>query len=96
MVAENACRAELEQLFLDKKALVPVKWETLSAEKTKHINRSHMFLKEKFNNGVFEKLKARFVADGRMQDRSINSNYSSPTAKTSSIFTCLKIGATMG
>jgi hypothetical protein len=50
----------------------------------------------KFNNGVFEKLKARYAADGRMQDRSIYSNYSSPTAKTSSRFTCLKIGATMG
>lgn len=75
---------------------MPVKWETLSAEQKKHINISHMFLKEKFNNGVFEKLKVGFVADGRMQDRSIHSNYSSPTAKTSSIFPCLKIGATMG
>jgi hypothetical protein len=32
MVAENACHAEFEQLFLEKKALVPVKWETQSVE----------------------------------------------------------------
>ncbi len=95
-MAEKACEAELKQLFAEKKALVPVKWDALSAEQRRRLTRSHMFLTEKFNDGIFEKLKARMVADGRTQDRSIYTDYSSPTVKTSSVMTCLKIAATKG
>jgi hypothetical protein len=55
-----------------------------------------MFLTEKYNDGVFEKLKSRIVADGRTQDRSIYTDHSSPTVKTSSVMMCLKIAATRG
>jgi hypothetical protein len=72
----------LKQLFKEKKALVPIMWENLSKER-RCLTRSHMFLMEKYIDGIFEKLKARMVADGRTQDRSIYSNYSSPTVKTS-------------
>lgn len=39
------------------------------------------------------KIKARLVADGRMQDQAVYSDCSSPTAKTKSIMTCLKLAA---
>jgi hypothetical protein len=92
-VAEDACKNELVQLFKVKNALVPVKKQDLSEEQLKKVVRSHMFLKEKFEDGTFVKLKARLVADGRTQDRTLYSDYSSPTAKTRSIMTCLKIAA---
>jgi hypothetical protein len=41
-------------------------------------------------------MKGRVVADGRMQDRTIYSDYSSPTAKTRSVMTCLKLAAVKG
>ena len=42
-----------------------------------------MFLKEKTNaDGVFEKVKARLVAGGHLQDLEIYYNGSSPTAST--------------
>jgi hypothetical protein len=52
-----------------------------------------MFLKEKFEDGKFIKMKARLVADGRMQDRTVYTDFSSPTAKTRSVRTCLKLAA---
>ncbi len=95
-MAEKVCEVELKQLFLDKKALLPMKWEDLNKEQRRRVIRSHMFLTEKYNDGVFEKLKGRMVADGRTQDRSIYMDYSSPTVKTSSVMTCLKLAATKG
>jgi hypothetical protein len=90
-VADKACKDELKQLFREKKTLVPVKWETLNDKQKRQTVKSHMFLKEKFEDGSFVKLKARLVADGRTQDRSLYSDYSSPTAKTRSVITCLKL-----
>jgi hypothetical protein len=92
-VAIEAVRSELKQLFEEKKALVPVRYTGISKDQRKRDIRSHMFLKEKFEDGKFVKMKARLVADGRMQDRAIYSNSSSPTAKTRSVMTCLKIAA---
>ncbi len=57
--------------------------------------QSHMFPREKYEDGKFVKMKGRIVADGRMQDRTIYTNYSSPTAKTRSVMTCLKLAAAM-
>ncbi len=95
-MAEKAREADLKQLFVDKKALIPVSWEDLSKEQRRRVIRSHMFLTKKYNDGVFEKLKSRIVADGRTQDRSIYTDHSSPTVKTSSVMTCLKLAATKG
>jgi len=83
------------QLFVLKKALVPVNWNKLSNRQKKKVVRSHMFLREKYQDGKFVKLKGRIVADCRMQDRTIYTNYSSPTAKTRSVMTCLKLAAAM-
>ncbi len=92
----DACKAELVQLFIEKKALAPVKWENLNETQKKKVVRSHMFLREKFEDGKFIKMKGRIVADGRMQDRSIYTDYSSPTAKSRSVMTCLKLAAVQG
>jgi hypothetical protein len=94
--ARDACKAELKQLFEEKRALRPVKWADLTAEQKESVIRSHMFLKEKYEDGKFVKMKGRVVADGRMQDRTIYTNYSSPTAKTRSVMTCLKLAAVKG
>jgi virulence-associated protein VapD len=56
-----------------------------------------MFLKEKFDStGKFEKLKARLVANGNMQDKTLYNDMSSPTAATSSVFTIAAIAAYEG
>jgi len=55
--ARSACKAELLQLFREKGALVPVAWESLTEEQKKKAVRSHMFLKEKYEDGKFVKLK---------------------------------------
>jgi hypothetical protein len=70
-----------------------MKWESLSDDQRSKIVRSHMFLREKYEDGRFIKMKARLVADGRMQDRTVYHDYSSPTAKTKSVMTCLKLAA---
>jgi hypothetical protein len=46
-----------------------------------------MFLKEKYTpSGDFDKLKARLMAGGHMQDRSLYDDVSSPTVSTTSVF----------
>jgi hypothetical protein len=95
-VASDACKSELTQLFIEKQALVPVKWEELTREQQKKAVRSHMFLSEKYEVGVFDKMKARLLVDGRMQDRSVYHDYSSPTAKTKLVMTCLELAALKG
>jgi hypothetical protein len=91
--ARKACKAELKQLFEDKGVLKAVQWRDLTAEQRESVIRSHMFLKEKHEDGRFVKLKGRMVADGHMQDKTVYSDYSSPTAKTRSVMTCLKLAA---
>jgi hypothetical protein len=58
------------------------------------IIRSHMFLKEKFlADGTFDKLKARLVAGGDMQDRNLYDDVSSPTASITSLLMVAAIAA---
>jgi hypothetical protein len=46
-----------------------------------------MFLKTKFNaEGKFEKIKARMVANGKQQDRSLYPDTYSPTVMLQSVF----------
>jgi len=95
--AYDSIKEELEQLFVKKKALVPVLYRDIARVNLYFpILRSHMFLREKFNAlGVFEKIKARLVADGSSQDREDFDDevISSPTACIESIFNMLKLVA---
>ena len=73
---------------------IPVHKRDLSHKQLKAVIRSSMFLKEKFlSTGEFEKLKARFVAGGHMQDSSMYEYLSSPTVATSAIFMIAAIAA---
>jgi hypothetical protein len=79
--ARKAVVSEFKQLFKGKKALRPVKKKLLTIRQLKKIIRSSMFLKEKYDAfGVFEKLKGRLVADGRMQNKTIYKRLKSPMA----------------
>ena len=95
--AYDAIKDELVQLFLKKRALVPMILREISrANMYFPVLRSHMFLREKYNAaGVFEKIKARLVADGSTQDREDfeDEDTSSPTASLESIFNMLKLVA---
>jgi len=92
--ATDAMTKELYQLAIVKKAFHPILIKDLSTEQKKKIIRSSMFLKEKFlPDGTFEKLKARLVAGGDMQDRSIYGDVSSPTVSSSAVFIVAGIAA---
>ena len=84
---------ELKQM-LDKGVWEPVAASTLTFEQRKAIIRSSIFLKEKFTSaGVFDKLKARLVAGGNMQDRSLYDDVSSPTVTTTSVMIVAALAA---
>jgi len=68
--------------------------EELTSEELRRIISSSMFLKDKYTaDGVFEKLKARLVAGGHLQDREVYDNGGSPTATTTSVFIVACIAA---
>lgn len=91
--AVQSIQSELSQM-LSKKVWEPVSLKDLTHEQRRSIIRSHMFLKEKLSsNGSFEKLKARLVAGGDAQDRSVYTDISSPTVGLSAVFIVAAIAA---
>jgi len=89
-VAKQAIVSELKQL-LTKCVFHGVRVPRSHGVK---ILRSSMFLKVKLKpNGEFDKLKARLVADGSSQDRSIYEDVSSPTISTTSLFVLASLAA---
>lgn len=86
-----------EMLSIDEKGVLKqVRVRDLTSKQIKKIIRSKMFLKEKYlSTGEFEKLKARFVAGGHLQDRSLYSDgeTSSPTVSLQSIYLVSSIAA---
>ena len=84
---------ELGQM-IEKKIWTPVDIRGLSHVEKARIIRSSMFLKEKFlASGEFEKMKARLVAGGDQQDKTLYDDLSAPTVGTSCVFTLLCIAA---
>ena len=91
--ARKAIVKELGQM-LNKKVWHPVYMHKLTNDEKKKVIRSSLFLKEKYDStGKFEKVKARLVAGGHMQDRSIYPDLSAPTAAMSSVFAVAAIAA---
>ena len=91
--AKSAIHTELKQM-LDKRVWTPVLARSLKYDQRKAIIRSSMFLKEKISpTGQFEKIKARLVAGGDQQDKSLYTNLSAATAATSSVFMIAAIAA---
>jgi hypothetical protein len=82
----KAVNAEISQLFEELEALEVVKEVPAEAE----ILESNIFVVEKFlASGEHDKWKARIVADGRSQDRTLYPDKSSPTLAIHSLFTVL-------
>ncbi|MFN9982415.1 MAG: hypothetical protein ACK53Y_20980, partial [bacterium] len=75
---------------------MPVKWENLTDDQKKKVVCSHMFLREKYEDGKFVKMKGRIVTDDQLQNRTIYTDFSSPTAKTRLVMACLKLAAVQG
>lgn len=93
--ADEAAIAELLQLHR-KIVWELIRSKNLNRAQRRRIIRSSLFLKEKFNSaGIFDKLKARLVAGGHMQDRSIYSfeETTSPTVNLSSVYMIAGIAA---
>jgi hypothetical protein len=77
--AKQAMQSELKQME-EKEVWSPVPRKDLSAEETKQVIRSYLFLKETFAaDGSFDKLKAKLVAGVDGQDPSFYPLRSSPT-----------------
>ena len=93
---ETVIQKELSQMIA-KKVWTPVDIRGLLYEEKRRIIRSSMFLKEKFlASGEFEKLKAKLVAGGDQQDKTLYDDLSALTVGTSSVFTLLCIAAHEG
>jgi hypothetical protein len=96
--AKEAVLKELTQL-VEMGTFTPQKQNELPPAAVRAAIRCFIFLKEKFfSDGRFEKLKARLVAGGHMQDMSLyHDDLSSPTASTTAsttaILICLCIAA---
>ena len=84
---------EFRQL-LDKGVWTVLRKRRLTYMQLKNSIRSSMFLKEKYDAaGVFEKLKARLVAGGNEQDKTLYDQLSCPTVTQESIMMVLNIAA---
>jgi hypothetical protein len=93
VACEQAIKAELRQLFDELNALQVIK--RVEVTKSVKVLKSHMFLVGKYlADGLFDKVKARLVADGRDQDAELYPNKSSPTVAIHSVFTVLGLVAT--
>jgi len=96
--AADAIGKEVSQLH-EKGVWRPIKHEDLPKSLLKKVIRSHMFIKAKYKpDGTFDKLKARLVAGGDMQDRSIydESEISSPTVSVTAVNAIAAIAAAEG
>ena len=95
-LALTAISGELKQM-LTKKVWRPVHWKEMTAIERKRVIPSSMFLKEKKDSaGKTEKIKARLVAGGHRQDKTLYSDLSSPTVSTTSVFAVAAIAAKEG
>lgn len=84
---------EFRQL-IDKNVWTVMQKAKLTSSQLRSAIRSSMFLKEKFDAaGSFEKLKARLVAGGDGQDRTLFDNLSCPTVTQETVMTVLAIAA---
>jgi hypothetical protein len=95
-LAVHAKMKELLQMR-DLEVMYPVNFPSLNREQRRKIIRSHMIFQPKYdpNSGAFIKLKARFVADGSTQDKTVydENDISSPTVTTHAVFINAAIAA---
>ena len=95
-MAEEAIAAELRQIH-EKGAFTPILWNDLSDREKAGSIRCFMFLKEKYNDdGSLEKIKARLVANGKMQDMYIYDDNYSPTVSLTTVYLLVGLAAKNG
>jgi hypothetical protein len=94
--AEQAVAKEVQSM-MKKEVFEPIDIKKLTSSERRAIIRSSIFLKEKFKpDGSFDKLKARLVADGSMQDKQIYDSLTSPTVSTTSLMCLLALFSAEG
>ena len=94
-IAVKALFTECSSL-LGKSTFHPVSKKTLTEEEMRSVIRSSCFMKEKMTpEGTIEKVKARLVAGGDQQDKSIYTldETSSPTVSTAAVLVTMAIAA---
>jgi len=85
--------AELKQM-VEKNVWHGVHARHLSKRERKSIIRSSMFLRDKYQaSGEFEKFKARIVAGGDQQDKTLYDDLASPTVVTAHVFALAGLAA---
>eukprot|EP01042_Synura_sphagnicola_P036291 gene36291-biopygen592 len=93
----QASKAIIKEMnhMLEKEVFHPVYLRDMSREQIRNIICCSMFLKEKYRpDGSFERVKARLVAEGHQQDKTVYADkISSPTVATSSVFMIAIIAA---
>lgn len=88
--------SEMKQM-IDSPIWEGVNTSKLNPEEFKRIISSSMFLKKKYTaEGIYDKCKARLVAGGHQQDRTVYTNNGSPTAATQSVFMLAALAAAEG
>ena len=94
-LAVHSKMKELMQMK-DLDVVYPVNFHSLTREQRRKIIRSHIIYQPKYDahTGEFIKLKARFVADGSTQDKTVyGDGVSSPTVSTHAVFINAAIAA---
>ena len=92
-MAKDALSQEIDQM-IKKGVFEYIVFTKLNKAQRKNVIRSSVFMKEKYNTkGVFVKLKARLVAGGDQQDKSIYEDISSPTVRQESVMMVIAIAA---
>ena len=88
---------EIKNIHVERKGFEPLLFKDLTKEQKGKIISGKIFIKNRYlADGSFDKVKARLVAGGQLQDRSVYSNGGSPTASNSNIFTIAAIAAREG
>ena len=91
-----ALKSEIMNM-IKKKVFVPVNKRNLSPQQLKKIIPSFAFIKQKYKaDGTKDKCKARLVAGGHRQDRTLYPEYSSPTVSIEHLFIESVIAANNG
>ena len=91
--SKRSVMKELKQI-VDKDVWEVIEKSKLTKKQLKKVIRSSMFLKEKFTaTGAFDKLKARLVAGGDGQDKTLYENLSSPTVAHETVMMIIAIAA---
>lgn len=91
---EAAIAADFTNLFVDQKAMDPVRLEDIPPEHKQFIINGHFFCKDKYDaSGTFERSKGRFVLNGNEEPICGIEETKSPTVTSCSVLTAIALTA---